>query len=56
MTGRYGLAIMRALRIAGTGTVLALGAFIFVMVRRERRAKPAAISHQLSAVSSARKR
>jgi protein SCO1/2 len=37
MTGRYGLAIMRALRIAGAGTVLALGTFIVVMVRRERR-------------------
>jgi protein SCO1/2 len=36
-TGRYGVAIMRAIRVAGAGTVLALGAFIFVMVRRERR-------------------
>jgi protein SCO1/2 len=35
-TGRYGVAIMRAIRVAGAGTVLALGAFIFVMVRRER--------------------
>ena len=38
MTGRYGLAIMRAMRIAGVTTVLALGGFIFVMLRRERRA------------------
>ena len=37
MTGRYGLVIMRAMRIAGAATVLALGTFIFVMVRRERR-------------------
>src|SRR4029077_4713055 len=36
MTGRYGLVIMRAVRIAGAATVLALGAFIFVMLRRER--------------------
>ena len=36
MTGRYGLVVMRALRIAGAATVLALGAFIVVMVRRER--------------------
>jgi protein SCO1 len=37
ITGRYGLAIMRALRIAGAGTVLALVTFIGVMLRRERR-------------------
>ena len=36
MTGRYGLAIMRAIRMAGAATVLAIGAFIIVMVRRER--------------------
>jgi protein SCO1 len=36
MTGRYGLAIMRAMRIAGAATVLALGGFVFVMLRRER--------------------
>ena len=39
MTGRYGLVIMRAIRMAGAATVLAIGAFIVVMVRRER--KPA---------------
>ena len=43
MTGRYGLAIMRAIRMAGAATVLAIGAFIVVMVRRER--KPA-LSHK----------
>jgi protein SCO1/2 len=38
MTGRYGLVVMGALRLAGAGTVLALGAFIVIMVRRERSA------------------
>ena len=42
MTGRYGLVIMRAIRMAGAATVLALGAFIILMVRRER--KPVALS------------
>ena len=42
MTGRYGLVIMRAVRLAGAATVLALGTFIVVMVRRERRARGAA--------------
>jgi protein SCO1 len=37
MTGRYGIVIMRVLRIAGVATVLLLGTFIFVMVRRENR-------------------
>jgi protein SCO1 len=36
MTGRYGFLIMRAIRLAGAATVLALAAFIIVMVRRER--------------------
>jgi protein SCO1 len=36
MTGRYGLVIMQVMRLAGAATVLALGAFIIVMVRRER--------------------
>ena len=36
MTGRYGFVVMRVLRVAGAATVLALGTFIFVMVRRER--------------------
>jgi protein SCO1/2 len=35
MTGRYGLVIMEALRIAGVGTVLLLGGFIFIALRRE---------------------
>jgi protein SCO1/2 len=37
ITGRYGLVIMRAIRLAGLATVFAIGAFIVVMVRRERR-------------------
>jgi protein SCO1/2 len=37
MTGRYGLVIMRAMRIAGAATVLALGGFIVLMLRREKR-------------------
>jgi protein SCO1/2 len=37
ITGRYGLAIMRAVRVAGAATVLALGAFVVVMIRREKR-------------------
>ena len=36
MTGRYGFLVMRALRIAGAATVLGLGSFIFLMLRRER--------------------
>ena len=39
MTGRYGFVIMRALRLAGAATVLVLGTFIFVMVRRERQSQ-----------------
>lgn len=35
ITGRYGLGIMRAIRVAAAATVFALGGFIFVMVRRE---------------------
>jgi protein SCO1/2 len=35
-TGRYGAAIMRSVRVAGALTVLGLGAFVTVMLRRER--------------------
>jgi protein SCO1/2 len=38
MTGRYGFVIMRALRVAGVATVLAIGGFVMVSLRRERRA------------------
>jgi protein SCO1 len=36
-TGKYSLAILTALRAAGIATVLGLGTFVFVMLRRERR-------------------
>lgn len=36
-TGRYGLAIMRLIRVTGIATVLVLGGFIFLSLRRERR-------------------
>jgi protein SCO1 len=35
--GRYNVAIMRLIRAAGAATVLALGTFIFVMVRKDRK-------------------
>jgi protein SCO1/2 len=44
MTGRYGLVVMRVLRVAGVATVLLLGTFIFVMVRRERTRHPAPVT------------
>jgi protein SCO1/2 len=37
LTGKYGVVIMRVFRIAGFATVLALGAFIIIRLRRERR-------------------
>jgi len=40
MTGRYGFLIMRAVRLAGAATVLALVSFIVFMVRTERRRGP----------------
>ena len=36
MTGRYGVYVMRTLRVAGVATVLLIGTFIVVMVRREK--------------------
>jgi protein SCO1/2 len=36
MTGRYGVAIMRTLRLAAAVTVAALASFIFIMVHRDR--------------------
>ena len=38
MSGRYGFVVMRALRLAGGITVLALGGFVLLMLRREKRA------------------
>jgi protein SCO1/2 len=37
LTGKYGLAIMRVIRIGGLATVLVLGNFIFMMSRRDKR-------------------
>jgi protein SCO1 len=37
LTGKYGLAIMTSLRLAGLSTVLAMATFIITMLRRERR-------------------
>ena len=37
LTGKYGLAIMATLRLAGLATVLAIASFIITMLRRERR-------------------
>ena len=37
MTGRYGVAIIRVMRLAAAATVLGLVTFIAVMVRREKR-------------------
>jgi protein SCO1/2 len=36
LTGKYGVAIMRVIRVAGFATVFALGAFIIIHLRRER--------------------
>ena len=41
MTGRYGMVIMRVVRLGGIVTVLALAAFILLMLRRERAQAPA---------------
>ena len=38
MRGRYGLLVMRAIRIAGAATVLVLTTFIVLMIRKERHA------------------
>ncbi len=40
-TGKYGLLIMRLLQAMGLGTVAALGTFMMVMFRRERRLRTA---------------
>jgi protein SCO1 len=41
-TGKYGMAITQVTRALGTATVLALGAFVFIMLRRERHSHPGA--------------
>ncbi len=37
LTGKYGLVIMNVLRLAGIATVMALGTFMIVMFRRDRK-------------------
>jgi protein SCO1/2 len=37
-TGKYGMAITQVTRALGTATVLLLGGFVFIMLRRDRRA------------------
>lgn len=49
MTGKYGTAIMRLLRVASLLTLAVLGTFIFTMWRRERRAQRAALAGSASA-------
>jgi protein SCO1/2 len=49
MTGRYGVYIMRTLRIAGIATVLLMATFIVVMVRREKSARLDASAWNVSA-------
>jgi protein SCO1 len=44
-TGRYGLVVMRLVRIAGAAMVVALGAFILIMVRRDRQHSGGAAQH-----------
>jgi protein SCO1/2 len=51
-TGKYGVAIMNVLRLAGVATVIALGGFVVLMLRRDRRRK--ACGGQSPAAPSAR--
>ncbi len=37
-TGKYGMAVTQVTRVLGTATVLLLGGFVFIMLRRERHA------------------
>ena len=53
-TGRYGLAIMRAIRLAGAATLLALGAFVIIMARSEK--SPPAASDRPRSVLDTRER
>lgn len=45
-TGKYGLLITRVIRVAGTGTALALALFLVVMFRRERRVSAAVATRE----------
>jgi protein SCO1/2 len=48
MTGRYGWMILTTVRIAGALTVLAIASFIFIMLRREFKARKLARTEQSS--------
>jgi protein SCO1/2 len=41
-TGKYGMVITRSLQLAGAATVLGIGGFIFLSLRRDRRQKSTA--------------
>lgn len=41
-TGKYGMAITQVTRVLGTTTVLLLGGFVFIMIRRDRHSHPGA--------------
>ncbi|RPJ55083.1 MAG: SCO family protein [Acidobacteria bacterium] len=43
LTGKYGLVIRNVLRLSGIATLVVLGGFIFLMLRRERAAKRAGV-------------
>jgi protein SCO1/2 len=49
MTGKYGTAIMRLLRVASVLTLAALGTFVFIMWRRDVRAQRAPLPGSASA-------
>ncbi len=38
-TGKYGMVIMNVIRLSGIATVVGMGAFMFIMIRRDRRKK-----------------
>ena len=40
LTGKYGVAIMSLIRVAGCATVLAIGTFVLLQLRRDRRPGP----------------
>ena len=44
LTGKYGLFVRNSLRIGAIATVLALGTFIIVMLRRERKDEPLSLN------------
>jgi protein SCO1/2 len=53
-TGKYGVAILRAVRIGGVLTVAAFLTFLFVSLRRERQRAPADTDRRLGAESANR--